>query len=99
MQKSLQLISITPEELQRSILDGVKSCLDDLKSQFQPKEPTDYLTRQEVADLLKVDLSTVYRWSQLGKLKSYGLGNRVYYKRKEVEETLVPLNNQSHTLK
>ena len=32
------------------------------------------LTSNEVADLLKVHLSSVRRWSRLGKLKGYRLG-------------------------
>lgn len=93
MDKSLQLIQITPEELQQSILSGVKACLDELKDSFQTSQPKDLLSREETAELLGIDLSTLYRWTQQGKLNSYGIGNRVFYKREEIEKSLVPLNN------
>jgi excisionase family DNA binding protein len=91
--QQLQLISITPEQLESKILQGVQSQLQELKSSFQPKEPTEYLTRQEVSELLKVNLSTVHNWTKNGTLISYGIGgSRIYYKRSELEEALVKLD-------
>lgn len=52
------------------------------------------LTRQEVASHFKVNISTVRNWSRQGILKKYGVGDRVYYKRSEVEAALVPLNEK-----
>ncbi|MDB0599874.1 helix-turn-helix domain-containing protein [Tenacibaculum maritimum] len=89
--QSIQFIQVTPEQLQNSIIESVKIQLNDLKNHFQPKEPTEYLTRQETADLLKVDLSTIHNYTKQGKLISYGIGSRVYYKRKEVETAITKL--------
>lgn len=87
----IQFIQVTPEQLQNAIIQGVKTHLDELKKNFQPKEPTEYLTRQETADLLKVDLSTIHNYTKKSKLKAYGIGHRVYYKRKEIESAIVQL--------
>jgi len=92
MMTSTILENVTPEQLTEAILKGVDERINDLKANFQPKEPTEYLTRNEVKELLKVDLSTVHNYTKKGKLKSYGIGNRVYYKRHEVENVLKPLN-------
>lgn len=89
---AVQFIGTTPDEVNQPVLDIIQEGFDELKRQFQPKEPAEYLTRNEVKDLLKVDLSTVHNWTKKGKLKSYGLGNRVYYKRSEVEQAIKPLN-------
>ena len=92
--KSVQLIELTPEQLQTAIIDGVKIHLNEFKKSFQPKEPTEYMTRSEVADLLKINLSTVHNWTKNKILTSYGIGGtRVYYKRLEVENAIVKLNN------
>lgn len=90
--KIIQLIEITPEQLQEAILNGVKVQIEELKKEFQPKEPTEYLTRNEVKDLLKIDLSSVHNWVKKGKLRAHGIGNRVYFKRSEVEAAIKPLN-------
>lgn len=92
MVQSTILHNATPEQITQAILNGVDEKLNQLRANFQPKEPTEYLTRNEVKELLKVDLSTIWNWTKKGKLKSYGIGNRVYYKRHEVEKTLIPLN-------
>ncbi|WNH10087.1 helix-turn-helix domain-containing protein [Thalassobellus suaedae] len=89
--KQLQMIEITPEELKEMILDGVKSQLQDLKKHFQPKEPNEYLTRNDVAEMLKIDLSSVHNWTKKGILKAKQIGGRVYYLRSEVESAIVEL--------
>lgn len=92
MKHNIQFIQTTPEELEDRLFNRVKAELEELKKEFQPKEPTEYLTRNEVRDLLKVDLSTIWNWQRKGKLKAYGIGNRVYYRRDEVEAAMKPLN-------
>lgn len=88
---TIQFIQISPEQFQESIISGVKSELEKLSKEFQPKQPTEFLTRNEVKNLFKVDLSTVHNWTKRGKLKSYGISGRVYYKRDEVEQAIKPL--------
>jgi hypothetical protein len=72
-------------------LSAIETEIKDIKKNFQPKEPVELLTRKEAAEFLKVDLSTLWNWSKKGILSSYGIGNRVYYKRGEIEGTLVKL--------
>ena len=84
-------IQITPEELESRIYNRLKTEFESLKQNYQPKHPSDYLTRNEVQDLLKVDLSTVHNWTKRGKLKAYGIGNRIYYWRDELETAIKPL--------
>ena len=72
-------------ELKKSLIPEIT---EKLSAQFQPKEPTEYLTRTEVCKLLKIDLSSLHRWRKEGKIPSYGLGNRVYFKRSEVEQII-----------
>jgi len=92
MKESVQFIQTTPDQVINATINGVRIEIENLKKDFLPKEPTEYLTRNEVKDLLKVDLSTIHNWTKRGKLKAYGLGNRVYYKRSEVEEAIKPLS-------
>jgi len=74
-----QLHNTTPEQLQDAIIQGVKQQLEEFKKGFQPKEPTDYLTRAEVAKMLKVDISTIHNWGKAGKLTRHAIGNRIYF--------------------
>ncbi len=92
MTRQIQFIATTPEEIENRIVDRMRAEIDSLKKEFQPKEPPVYLTRNQVRDLLNCDLSTVHNLTKRGKLKAYGCGGRVYYKRSEVEAAIKPLN-------
>nr|DAW61403.1 MAG TPA: helix-turn-helix domain protein [Caudoviricetes sp.] len=58
---------------------------------FQPKEPTIYLSSQEIKQMLGINLTTLNNWTKKGILISYGIGGRVYYKRHEVENAIQPV--------
>ena len=47
-----------------------------------------YLSRKEVAKMLKISLPTLNEWSKQGILQSYKKGNRVLYKTSEIEEAV-----------
>lgn len=89
---TIQFIQVTPEHLQNEITKGIKSHLEDFLKQFKPKQPNEYLSRKEVADMFGVDISTVHNWCKSGKLKPLGLGARVYFLRSDIENSLTPLN-------
>ena len=92
MSATVQFIQTTPEELQTQITEGVKSQLAEFLKHFKPKQPNEYLTRQEVAQMFSVDLSTVHNWAKSHKIKPLGLGSRVYFLRSDIEASLIPLN-------
>jgi len=89
--KAVQFVAVSPEELRDAILSGVRVEIEKLKKEFRPKEPPEYLTRQDVKDMFRVDMSTVHNWTKAGKLRAYQIGGRVYYRRDEVEQALQPL--------
>jgi excisionase family DNA binding protein len=89
--QQLQFVATTPQQFRNDINQDVKSLLEDLKKSFRPNAPEELLTRKETAKLLKINLSTLYLWTKKGRLKSYGISGKVYYKRSEVESALVEL--------
>ena len=89
--QQIQFIGTTPTELIDLIDKAVKSRLEDLQKNFQPKEPNEYLSRREVAEMLKIDLSSVHNWTKKGVLTAHQISGRVYYKRKEIESAIVEL--------
>lgn len=89
--QQVQLVGITPQQLQDAILQGVKTEFEDLKKSFQPKSPETYLTRKQVCELLHVDQSTLHNWKVKGTLSPIGIGGRVLYKRSDIEQRLIEL--------
>lgn len=83
MEKSILLHCITVEDFKKMLQEAVKTELMEYKA-----DPEKLLTRQETAELLKISLTSLWKWTDKGKLRSYGLGNRRYYKKSEVLESL-----------
>lgn len=84
---TIQFIGTTPNDLITEIKNAlIPELREQLSRDFQPKEPTEYLTRSEVCKLLQIDLSTLHRWRKDGTLTAYGVGNRVYFKRSEIDQ-------------
>lgn len=82
---TLQFIQTTPEKLANLIKEGVKSELEILKKELLHENANDeLLTREQAADLLHINLSTLWSYTRQNKLKAYGISNRRYYKRSEI---------------
>ena len=83
--QQIQFIGINPTEL----IEQLKtSLLAELNQPQQVSNDLDLLTRKEVCTLLKINQSTLYRWTKDNVIPSYGLQNRVYFKRSEIEQIL-----------
>jgi predicted site-specific integrase-resolvase len=50
------------------------------------------LSREETSNLLKINLSTLWRWTKDGKVSAYGIGNRIFYKKDELLKSLIKIN-------
>ena len=87
------LHEVTPEQI-TSLFEGLQNQIKELNQKFEPKKPIEYLTRSEVSIFLKCDLSTIHNYCKRGKLIPYGIGNRIYFKRSEVESALVCLGKK-----
>jgi hypothetical protein len=93
--KSLQFVGYDPETFQAEITASLKNELNAFLKHFTPKQPNEYLTRAEVAQMFNVDISTISNWQKTGKLNPLGIGARVYFLRSDVEASVKPLNWQS----
>jgi predicted DNA-binding transcriptional regulator AlpA len=94
MENIATLINGTSLEELKEFMQGFENKLSDLKTHFTPKEPDQFLSRKETADLLKISLVSIHQWSKDGILRPYKMGNRTYFSRKEIEETLFNSNKE-----
>ena len=92
MENSILLQNLNTADLTQLIKDGVKSQLEDFKKTLQTHNPDELLTRTETYEFLQIDSSTLWHWTNKRKVKAYGIGNRRYYKKAELLESLKPLN-------
>jgi excisionase family DNA binding protein len=91
----LILDGITVEELLQKIDSLIEAKLS-MKKEMTRKEESDFMTRKEVAGLLRITLPTLHDWTKEGLIKSYKIGNRVLYKELEVYEATQELQWNKH---
>ena len=92
--KITQVFGISPNELKQDIINDIKTEINYIAQTFQPIKPREYLTRKEVAKILKVSLVTLHSWNKKKILNPYRLGNLIRYKRTEIDEALIRINNK-----
>jgi phage antirepressor YoqD-like protein len=91
--KILQVENIEAAELLRSF-ERIENAIKGLTFE-PPKEKTDLLTREQVAQMLKISKVTLFLWTKKGYLKSYKIANKVYYKENEVNAALTHIKTVS----
>ena len=91
MNNSILVQNLSPDDLSKLIKDGVKSLLSDFKKELNKTDPDELLTREETCKFLQIDSSTLWHWTNKGKVLAYGIGNRRYYKKAELLNSLILL--------
>ena len=89
---AILLQTLTVEQLQQLIGTSVRNGILELQKELQTKDNSEELmTREETCQFLKIDSSTLWAWTNNGKVKAYGIGARRYYKKSEIMECLTQL--------
>ncbi|MFC6877038.1 helix-turn-helix domain-containing protein [Flavobacterium myungsuense] len=92
MEKSILLHCISPDEFKQIIKEVIREELLEVKIQLQEKKDSEILmTRKETCEFFKIDSTTLWNWTNKGKIDSYGIGNRRYYKKEDLLNSLVLL--------
>lgn len=89
---AILLQTLTVEQLQQLIGSSVKNGILELQKELNSKkDDEELLTREETCKFLKIDSSTLWAWTNKGKVLAHGIGARRYYKRSELLECLTLL--------
>ena len=91
--KVTQVHHVNQDDLTESFSKAVKKIFDSFKEDFQPKEPTIWISRKEVGELLSISLVSVDVWTKKKILTAYRIGNKKRFKRDQVENALTKINN------
>lgn len=91
------LSKVTKDDLVKEIREAV---IQELKPFLKERNSIegnsdDLIGRKDVCRMFKIHESTLNRWTNLGKLISYSMGGKVFYKRSEV---LKKLNQKNQLL-
>lgn len=85
--KSIMLYNINADDLVDQIKSIVVKTINQQKEIFSME--VEFLTREETARILKIDLSTLHRWTKRKIISQYGIGSKRYYLRTEIEQKLL----------
>jgi excisionase family DNA binding protein len=89
LEKKVIINEITADELASIVADKLIIKMEKYIQDYLDHKQDYLLTRQEAADFLSIDISTLYLWVKKDKVKSYGIGNRRYFKKQEIIDALV----------
>lgn len=76
-----------------SIMNKQNEILKALEKKTEQPQGKEVLTNNEACEFLGVARPTLWRWEKAGKIKSYGIEGKRFYKRTELMEALIPLND------
>src|SRR5210317_1442452 len=89
--EKLILSQFSKEELQEILLKPILGRIEKIETEYEKSNIDPVLTREQTAKRFNVDLSTLHRWTQQGKIKAHAIGNRIYYKDSSIEEALIEI--------
>ena len=90
--QQIAITQLTPQDLKQLIKEAVQQERASYEESLSNNEVDRLNSREKTAkDILDVDLSTLHRWTQQGKIKAHAIGNRIYYKDSSIEEALVEI--------
>lgn len=94
MNNSIILQNLTRQDL----IDIFEGVLAEKLYEFSPPpaSKTEYLTRKEVAALLRISIPTLHELVKTGRLKAYRIGGRVLFNKSEVEDSLEEIESQKY---
>jgi excisionase family DNA binding protein len=91
MESQIFLAGVSLQQLAEAVAPAIASLLQpQVVQQLEPLN--EFISRDEVCKILKFNKVTLHKHTKTGRLKAYGIGNRVLYKRSEVLEAVKPLN-------
>ena len=92
---SILLENLSVENLQKMIDTSIKLGIENHQKEQQTKfNSEELLTRDQTCKFLHIDSSTLWAWTNAGKLKAFGIGSRRFYKRSEIMQSLTLLKKK-----
>ena len=87
MDKNVFLWGLTPQEFQKMLINALEQVIEPLKPAKESRS-IELLTRKETAELLRISLPTLAKWSEQGIIHAISMGGRIYYSLSEIQNIL-----------
>ena len=86
--KTIQITEVTVDELADKVADKLLFKIEDYLKELSKSKNDELLTRQEVAEYLRISLVTIHSWNKHGILNPIRMGNRIFYKKQDILDVL-----------
>lgn len=86
MGQEVFLWGLTPQEFQKMLINALEQVIEPLKPAKESRSLE--LTRKETAELLRISLPTLAKWSEQGIIHAISMGGRIYYSLSEIQNIL-----------
>lgn len=87
--ENLLLSPINTDTLIERIAQRTAELLINQTPQRQETEQDELLSRTEAMQFLKITTATLWRYEKKGKITSHGIGGKRYFKKSELEQSLI----------
>ena len=92
----IQISEVAPEDLMRGLTENIvadlKSELQQISINLQPKSHPEFITSKEACEILKVTLPTLFDWRKRNIIPFYKIANKIRFKRSDIENSLTKIN-------
>jgi len=97
--QQIAITQLTPQDLKQLIKEAIQEELASYEESLSKTEVDRLNSRKKTAKkIFDVNLSTLHRWTQQGRIKAHAIGNRIYYKDSSIEEALVEIKPKKKRL-
>ena len=96
--QQITLSQLSLEELTQEITKPLLLKIEALEARIAKNDSDILWTREDTSERLKIDLSTLSRWTKQGKIIAHSIGARIYYKESSIQEALVKLDTSKRVV-
>jgi excisionase family DNA binding protein len=93
----IAITQLSPEDLKTLFKELLEQEISPLKD-ASAKKFDPLFSREEASERLKIDLSTLHRWTKQGKISAHAIGARIYFKESSIQEALIEIKPKKHRL-
>ena len=92
--QQIAITQLSPEDLKTLFKELLEQEISPLKDASAKKLVDPLFSREETSERLKIDLSTLHRWTRQGKISAHAIGARIYYKESSIQDALVKIESK-----
>jgi len=86
--KTIQITEVSIDELADKVAGKLLVKIENYLKELSKPKNEELLTRQEVADYLRISLVTMHSWSKHGIINPIRMGNRILFKKQDILDVL-----------